>query len=102
MSDTQDLDWKAQARFSVSARVLWVAVALVAAWAAGATYAALADVTIVAVTDAVVLKAAGVLGAFILFGYLVAKSEKLRWQERQFDAAFESGREGDARPVADA
>lgn len=73
--------------------VLAVLLLLTAAWAVGATYVALAGAAIATFTSAALIKAAAVLGAFILLGCLVVAREWGRSRESRLDAEFDRGRE---------
>ena len=78
-----------KAALKYDGRTILIVIALgLAIWALAATYVAISDIAIDAITDAGLLKAAAVFGAFVLFGCLVAINERLRSRERQLDAAF--------------
>ena len=71
---------------------VWAVLGFLLIWAVATTCILLSDAAIAVMSDAALLKAAAILGAFILFASLVNMTERLRWRERQLDAEFERDR----------
>lgn len=69
--------------------VVSILLVLLVIWGGGATYAALTNVAFATIGEAALFKAVAILGAFVLFGYLVVNNAKARQRERQLDSEFE-------------
>jgi hypothetical protein len=75
---------------------IWLVLAVL--WAGVATGALFAGFSSIQFDGSALIKAAAVLGAFVLFGLLVSTNERSRATESALDQAFDMNRE---RPSAD-